>query len=245
MKIIISHDVDHLYNKDHWFRDLIIEKLLVRSFIHVLQGRITIRVFWQRILFVFQKRWNRIKEIIETDKKYGIPSTFFFGMNQGLGMSYKPEEARKEIIYVREQGFSVGVHGIEYDNIENMRREYQRFCEISGDFPCGIRNHYVRYHETTFSKMSEIGYIFDSTEFNKEELELKNPYKINGMWEFPLHIMDSYIMPQGDIEKGKKNTLEALENAEQMGLTYFTILFHDYLYNDRVYPNEKNIMTGW
>lgn len=46
--------------------------------------------------------------------------------------------------------------------------------------------------------------MYDTSEFNKEKLEIKAPYKVGDMWEFPLHIMDGYIMPFGDLETGKK-----------------------------------------
>ena len=48
MKIIISHDVDHLDASDHLFRDLILEKLWVRSFLHLCQGRISLKTFFSK-----------------------------------------------------------------------------------------------------------------------------------------------------------------------------------------------------
>lgn len=35
MKIIVSHDVDHLYPSDHFLKDLILPKMWVRSFLHL------------------------------------------------------------------------------------------------------------------------------------------------------------------------------------------------------------------
>ena len=85
MKIIVSHDVDHLWATDH-VKDLIIPKFLVRSTIHLFQRRIAVPTFWGRLLACIPgKRWNRIPEILEFDKANNIPSTFFFGMANGLG----------------------------------------------------------------------------------------------------------------------------------------------------------------
>ncbi len=239
MKIIISHDVDHLYNTDHLFRDMIFPKLIVRSFIHLLQKKISFKTCLYRVKSLFEKRLNRVDEIMELDKEYGVPSTFYFGMNQGLGMSYRPNEAKDVIYSVIEQGFDVGVHGIEFQNEEGIKKEHQIFEEISNQELFGIRTHYVRFDEQTFVKFAEAGYMYDTSEFNKQQLEIKAPYKVGNMWEFPLHIMDGYIVPFGDLEIGKKNTIEAIQKAKDMNMPYCTILYHDYQYNEKTYPIEK------
>lgn len=239
MKIIISHDVDHLYNTDHLFRDIIFPKLIVRSFLHLLEKKISIKTFWCRLRSLFEKRLNRIHEVMEIDKKYGVQSTFYFGMNQGLGMSYRPDEAKDVIRKVAEKGFDVGVHGIEFQNVEGIKKEHRLFKEISSQKIFGIRTHYVRFDEQTFFKFAEAGYMYDTSEFNKQKLEIKAPYKIGNMWEFPLHIMDGYIVPFGDLETGKQNTIEAIQKAKEMDMPYCTILYHDYQYNEKTYPVEK------
>lgn len=239
MKIIISHDVDHLYNKDHLFRDLFFPKLIVRSFVHVLQKKIKFRTFLWRVKSIFVNRLNRIEEVIKVDERNSVPSSFFFGMNQGLGMSYRPEEARKMIMYVKKKGFDVGVHGIDFESLEVMEKEYKSFEEINGTNMFGIRTHYVRYDEQTFEKLDKIGYLFDSSEFDKKGLVFKEPYKVGKMWEFPLHIMDGYILPFGNLNEGKKRTIDAIKKAENMKLPYCTILYHDYQYDEKTYPDEK------
>lgn len=239
MKIIMSHDVDHLYNTDHLTRDMIYPKLVVRSFIHVLQRKICFRTLFWRIVSIFEKRLNRIDEVMELDKTYGVPSTFFFGMNQGLGLSYRPEEAKEIIAKVENNGFSVGVHGIEYEDIKGIKAEHDAFCKYTQKDSFGIRTHYVRSDKDTFKKFNNVGYVFDTSQFNKKKLEIRAPYKVENMWEFPLHIMDGYIMPFGDLETGKKNTAEAIRQAEKEGMAYCTILYHDYQYNQRTYPAEK------
>ena len=239
MKIIISHDVDHLYNKEHIFRDLFFPKLIVRSLLHVFQGKIRFSTFLWRVKSVFEKRLNRIEEVMRKDKEYGIPSVFFFGMNQGLGMSYRPDEAQSMILKVKETGFDVGVHGIEYEGKDGIQKEHNCFCEKSGLNIFGIRTHYVRFNEETFSKLSDAGYLFDSSDFNKQYLEFKEPYRVGEMWEFPLHIMDGYILPFGKLHKGKEDTVAAIEEAKRKGMAYCTILYHDYQYNEKTYPDEK------
>lgn len=238
MQIIVSHDVDHLYPSDHFFNDLIFPKLWIRSFIQLCKGQISFSSFWYRLISVFDKRLNRIPEIIEFDKNHGVKSTFFFGMDNILGLSYKKEKAETWIRYVLENGFDAGVHGIEISDFEKMKQEYNDFKKISGLTLFGIRTHYVRYDEQTFSKMEKIGYIFDTSEFNKNKIELKPDYQIGKMREFPLHIMDGYII-HNDLEKAKKITIETLNEAKEKNIKYFTFLFHDYMYNDKTYPIDK------
>lgn len=239
MKIIISHDVDHLYTKEHFFRDLIIPKLIMRTFLYFMQKKITWRTLIARCLSIFSKRMNRIEEVMAVDKSYSIPSTFFFGMNQGAGMSYYPEEAENMIRTVKEAGFDVGVHGIDFCNYEIMQEEYKKFAEIIHSQQFGIRMHYVRYNSSTFSKLSEIGYLFDTSEFNKIQPEAKAPYKVGEMWEFPLCIMDGYILPTEDLNGGIKRTIDAIKKAKATGVPYCTILFHDFQYDEKLYPVEK------
>ena len=231
MKVIISHDVDHLYGKEHWFRDLVYPKMWVRESIQLLSGKSTLREWWLRCTSAFKNKRNCISEVMQFDKRHNVPSTFFFGMKAGLGMSYKPEEAKSMINFVKENGFGVGVHGNCYDSSEKIALEKETFRNLMGYEPDGIRIHYVRFNENTFSYLNEAGYIFDSTEFDKKEKgTIKNPYKVGEMWEFPLTIMDAYI--SRNIESAKEETLQRLKSSEEQGLKYVTILFHDLQYSE-------------
>jgi len=238
MQIIISHDVDHLYPSDHILRDLIFPKLWVRSFIQLCKRQITFSSFLYRLISIFDKRLNRIPEIIAFDKAYGVKSTFFFGMDNILGLSYKKEKAALWIRYVLDNDFDAGVHGIEISDMRKMKNEYDDFKKISGLSSFGIRTHYVRYDAETFTKMEKIGYLFDTSEFNKKEIELKPDYQIGNMREFPLHIMDVYVI-HNNLEQAKQKTIEVLHEAEKKQLPYFTFLFHDYRFNEKTYLTDK------
>ena len=239
MKIIISHDVDHLYVQDHLFKDLIIPKLWVRSLIQLCKGKINIRTFFYRILYIFSNRQNRIQEVMRKDEQYGIKSSFFFGMSNGLGMSYNLSRAIPYICDVKDKGFDVGVHGIEFKNYDEIKKEYDKFRSIIHADNFGIRMHYVRFDENTFEKLDKCGYLYDTTKFNKKEIEICAPYKVGNMWEFPLHIMDGYVFDDGELEKGIEKTIKIIKEANEKNMPYCTILFHDYLYNDKCYPTGK------
>ncbi len=231
MKIIISHDVDHLFRRDHWFRDLIYPKLWVRSALELLKGDIACKEAWLRCTSCFQKTRHCIDSLMDFDRRHNVPSTFFFGMNQGLGMSYFPEEAKDTIANVHGQGFDVGVHGIVFDDKDGIRKEYETFERLMGFAPNGIRMHYVRFNESTFDHVAKAGYFFDSTEFDKPRNgTIRHPYKVGEMWEFPLAIMDGYLPQRFDA--AKEATLKRLAECKAAGLEYVCILFHDYQFYD-------------
>lgn len=238
MKIIISHDVDHLYTSDHYFKDLIVEKFLVRSLLNFFKRKINLHTLLHRIGIIFTNRMNNLDALMEFDMAHRIPSTFFFGMNHGLGMSYSKKRAVPFIRNVKAHGFDVGVHGIEYRSEEGIRAEHDNFKRIIESNSFGIRNHYVRFDDETFSKMDKTGYLFDSTQFNKKTVEYVNPYKVGNMWEFPLHVMDAYVCKAGDYRKDLKGTYKMIEEAEKKGISYFTVLFHDDEFNYDIYPEE-------
>ena len=229
IKVIISHDVDHLFAKDHWFRDLVFPKLWIRSSLELLKRNISVREWWLRCVSCFKHDQNHIEELIRFDRENGVHSAFFFGMNQGLGLSYKPDEAKDVIIKTHNAGFEVGVHGICYDTQEGINKEYNQFVETTGMQPCGIRMHYVRFNDNTFQYESNAGYRFDSSEFSKETNGTrKAPYRVQNMWEFPLAIMDVYLPEQ--FEAMKETTIKIFEECEEKGLEYVSVLFHDYYF---------------
>lgn len=238
MKIIISHDVDHLYWSDH-LKDLIFPKLWVRETLAVIKGNIPFKDYFHRMGRTFQYQQHNLDKVIALDKKYGVPSTFFFGMARGLGMSYSKKKATPIIKWVQEAGFDVGVHGIAYQDVGSMKKEYKDFLTITNIEKFGIRMHYVRFDEITFEKLADVGYLFDTSEFDKKNRHLvKSPYKVNNlMWEFPLTIMDGYLPYK--FEDARDKTIRIINEAVQEGQNYVTILFHDYLYSKGYAETKK------
>ena len=228
MKIIVSHDVDHLYWSEHLLNDLYIPKLWYRSFKLMLTGVIDVKTFAARINFWSDKRINRLEELMAFEKSMNIPATYFFVMQPGLGVAYKAAKAEPVIKKLLTKGFGAGVHGMAYNDREAMQQEFDIFKNISGLHKFGIRMHYLRTDAGTRDKLSATGYIFDSTDY-----EIAEPYRIQRMIEFPISIMDVYsVRPEHkSFEKAKSYTLEKLEAAEKNNIPFFTINFHDMLFD--------------
>lgn len=231
MDIILSHDVDHITVWEHW-KDPIIPKFLVRSTLELLLGKISFRELVQRHGDLFRNRWERVAEVMDLHERHGIRSCFFFGMANGVGLSYPLRHAERLIPQVLSRGFEAGVHGIAYTDEVAMRQEHEHFARISGRKDFGIRMHYLRQDPTTFQKLAAAGYRFDATSHGA-----RDPHRVCGMWEFPLLFMDGWAMDgekryqSRDLEGAQAYTLGKLKEAEAAGLRYAGILFHDRYYS--------------
>jgi hypothetical protein len=232
MKIIFSHDVDHLTVFEH-IDDLIIPKFVARSIIEFSLCRISYLELQCRLLGILTNRWNNIDELISFDIANSIPSTFFLGVKSGKGMSYSLKQAKVWTERIVHSGFEVGVHGIAYDDEIEITNEHSLFLDMSGIHDYGIRMHYLRMSQDTLHLLNRAGYMFDTSVY-----EMKNPYKQNGIWEFPLHIMDSYIMcnqsswQNQNLHQAQERTKLFIKDAQKKGIKYFTVLFHDRYFND-------------
>ncbi|MBN3035786.1 MAG: hypothetical protein JW861_09380 [Bacteroidales bacterium] len=236
MKVIISHDVDHLSVREH-LKDMIIPKFIARALIERLTGKISSGAFFRRMHGLIKGRWHRIPELVKYNVIHGIPATFFFGMARGLGMTYRPEAAESWIRYVQKHGMDAGVHGICFSNDDLIRKERERFSRITGNNRFGIRMHYLRKDENTYRLLSRAGYLFDSTEYGLKPIT--GHYE---MWEIPVSLMDGVVFEAGrqwqvrNIEQAILFTLEILQEAVKRNISYFVILFHD-RYFDPAFPD--------
>lgn len=230
MKVIISHDVDHLYSMDH-YKDLYFPKLWFRTTIDLLKGDTTFKEWYLRCSLAFKKEISFIVNLIEFDTDNKIPSAFFFGMANGKGLSYKQKAIAPIMQYVQSRGFEIGVHGIDNTTFEGIQKESMDFSNNTGLKSYGIRIHYVKLYNNTLDLLARNGYVYDSTEFNKNTgYTIKAPYQVGNMWEFPICLMDSYL-PK-NLCDAKKFTIEIIEKAEKVNIPYLTILFHDVYFCD-------------
>lgn len=239
MKIIFSHDVDHFTWSEHIIRDWFIPKFILKNIAFMLRRQLPVSVGLNRFSSIQANQYGNLNRLVEFDLEHGIPATFFIAMNNGLGLSYSHAQAEKSIEFLISKGIAVGLHGIEFDDIDGMREEYDNFSKVVGpNYSFGIRNHYLRQSETTLPSLDSMGYLFDSTECG-----IKDMWRVgeNRMIEFPVSLMDSYLLmdTQNNLNEIQEKTIAMLEQAENIGLRYFTIDTHD-CYFSNLYPEHES-----
>lgn len=230
MKIIVSHDVDHLYLSEHW-RDTFVPGLLRRTISGMVKGQISLREAFLR----FSWQLNRLNELHEFNLSKQVPATYFFGMRRGLNLSYHWSTAQRFITQLKKDGAEVGLHGMAFDNLKELVEEKRRI-ELLLDRPViGVRNHYLRRCERTFTNMATAGFVYDSTLH-----EICPPTKIGEMWEIPIAVMDVQLFKETkpNIANCLSHSWRLLEDAERAALPYFVINFHD-LYFSGGWPIHK------
>ena len=126
MKIIISHDVDHITVWEHR-RDLIIPKFLTRNVIELTSGAISGKECCLRFINLYKNKWHNIEELIDFDGKEYISSTFFIAVDNALGLHYSLKDAEFWIKKILQNKFDVGLHGIAFDDFKDIKNEYNIF----------------------------------------------------------------------------------------------------------------------
>jgi hypothetical protein len=228
MKAIVSHDIDHLTLSEHYFKDLIVPKYFVRSKIEWLTGKISFSELMLRFADIFKNQWQYIEELHAFNTLNKVPTSYFIGVNQGLGLSYSLAKSTYWINKMQTLGCEVGVHGIAFESLEKITTEFNLFKALSNKEKFGTRMHYIRKNEQTFTNMAKAGYTHDSS-----EMGFKAPYKIGSMWEFPFQIMDGYIIekPKQWQSKNLKTSCDAtkkiIDQVVDLNLPYLGIDFHD------------------
>jgi hypothetical protein len=227
LKIIVSHDVDHITHLENMLDGFLIKSLLRNSML-TLNRSIKKKNFLEFLLSVLKNKAQNISELIEFDIYRNVKPTFFIGFANGLGLSYSLNQASYWTKEILNAGCDLGVHGIAFKNYDEMLYEYLQYRDIVGSNPPGIRMHYLRTCETTLAHLAQAGYLFDSSIY-----DLREPYSVDGMIEFPIHIMDVRIFCDQSrwytvsFELAQRKTLKIIDQVEQAKLPYLTVLFHD------------------
>jgi hypothetical protein len=239
VKVIISHDVDHMWAREH-VRDLIVPKFIVRFGIEWVLGYTR----WREVILAVQSLWSgpwqHIEALMDFDEAHGVPSTFFVAVANGRKLCYGLADAREWIARIRSRGFDVGVHGIEYKLADEARDEFARFREIAGRDFVGVRFHNIGFSPSSVQlsdsdvlNLKRVGYSFSSTTFGDT-----GPWSSDTFWEFPIHLMDGDIFRVGrpwknrTSEQMKEATVRRIEDAAARGVGFFSLLFHDGFFCD-------------
>ena len=234
MKVIISHDVDHMWAREHK-RDWIVPKIVTRLGVEWFLGYTEWREVTLAVRSLWTGPWQHIEELMDFDEARGVPSTFFVAVANGRKLCYALADAKEWITRIQNRGFDVGVHGIEFKSADKVQDELTRFREIAGQEFIGVRFHNIGYSPSSvlldradIQRLADAGYAFSTTTFAET-----SPWSIGRLWEFPIHLMDSHIFQVGrpwknrTIGMAKEATIARLRTAAERGTSFFSLLFHD------------------
>lgn len=229
MKVIISHDIDHLYWTEHLF-DTYIPGQIKQSLEAGITGLLKITKRFKR------NQLHNLRDLNNFNEEKGIRSHFFVGARKGLNLSYNIKDFEKLGNWLMDEENDLSLHGQSSTNLNSLLEEKSRIESLFGNrLSNGIRNHYLRRTESTLGIMSDAGFTFDSTFYGKIE-----PFKHHNIWEIPLTIMDCYVVDnKADIKKNLEKSLKILHDCIESNHKYFVINFHDIYYHE-TFPHYKN-----
>lgn len=240
MKIIVSHDIDNTGWIEHLFDGIIIREIK-RFFSEFLRGKIGLKLFAKKIFGIFDNRsWDNSNDLFDFDKKNNLNPTVFVAVCKGRGINYSQKKAKKIINQAIALGFDVGLHGVCCEDFRGMKKERDDFERLSGLKNFGFRMHRLKTNKDTFNNLEKLGYLFDSSIFSTD---LKQKYQINGLKEFPFHVMDSRLLGwKSDLsfEEAKRDIISLLNKAEKEKNEYVSVLFHNRRFGP-YFPDTKRL----
>lgn len=156
--------------------------------------------------------WDQFDRYLELEG--GAPSTFFFipyknysgeGFDEKLdkyrATRYDVDDVRGVITKLRNQGCEAGVHGLDaWQNVERGKKELDRLRSATWKGGIGIRMHWLCQNGSTFRKLDQAGYSYDSSfgynetvGFRAGTSQVFKPIDANHLLELPMHIQDTAL----------------------------------------------------
>lgn len=197
-KIFWSHDIDYLFSA---WKSGIIQSIRNRKFTQIPKHIIN-RLF-------FHHKWDNLDEILKLEKKFNIPSVFFFLTESGKfhlvnGHIDHADYAIGSLSMVRRihaihtNGSLVGLHKSAFPL--SYREEINKF-----NLPIyGNRNHFLKFHiNDHYQQIEKAGLQYDASLGFAEHYGFRNsfgrpfrPYNLtknkpHSFIEYPLHLMDA------------------------------------------------------
>ena len=218
--IFLSHDVDwrkqgptkeHIIARHHRFENLTLEK-----------------IYNENLYYNFP-------DIMDLEEQLGIRSTFFFRTHYENGNYLDYEEEIKSLI---KGNWEIGLHtdGQSIKDLDLIKKEKFDLESLTKTPIFGNRVHYLNFDDKLLSKLFQSGFMYDSTmKKYKDRISVDdmNYRKINGILEFPLTIMDTYLFTYlGVTEKNilhvfKEAISTAMDTNNSEDIKIMTLLWHD------------------
>ena len=169
------------------------------------------------------------------EEKVGIRSTFFFRTYYENGNYLDYEDEIKSLI---EGKWEIGLHmdGQSIKNLDLIKKEKSNLEILTKKPIYGDRVHYLNFDNKLLSKLVQAGFNYDSTMKkykDRTSIDDMNYGKINGIIEFPITIMDTYLFTyMGVTEKNildifKEAISTAMSTDNSKDIKIITLLWHD------------------
>jgi peptidoglycan/xylan/chitin deacetylase (PgdA/CDA1 family) len=223
LTVCLTHDIDFLDLRRHRLDRTalgFLYRATIGTLVDLVAGRRSLRQALRNIaaaaslpllhLGLRKDPWSPFTQYSSVEK--GFRSTFFvipFRDHAGLrphsqrsawrAAPYDINDVRDQIRTLRQDGFEIGVHGIDAWADEGRgREELERVAEATGDTEIGVRMHWLWFDEDSAARLERAGYAYDSTCGYNETVGFKagtaqvfRPLSTTTLLELPLHIQDT------------------------------------------------------
>ena len=258
----LSHDIDFLGIRNHKLDHTMwgfLYRASIGSLFRVFKGKLLLQKLiknWKAILSlplvyagVSKDFWLQIHKYTKIEKN--MKSTFFLiPFKDRTGDNIPKHKARKrstkyDISDIRavaktlvEQGFEIGVHGIDaWHSLEKACQEFDRIVEFYKGLEIGVRIHWLCFNNNSCRILDEAGFTYDSSfgyndavGYRAGTVQVFKPFTAKKLLELPLHIQDTALFYPQRMNLSEERALylceKLLKNANSYG-GVLTILWHD------------------
>lgn len=213
------------------------------------------------LLNSINKKFNLFRnffKIMDLEKKYDAKSSFYFlALNKNdLNFTYKIEELNKELRYITDNDWEIGLHGgwKSYNNLNEIKSGKTKLEKVIGKEVIGYRNHYLKFNvPKTWELLKEAGFKYDTTfgyvdcvGFRNGMCHPFNPFNLNtnkyiDILEIPLIIMDCTLDDYMKLDmKNAWKVVKQLIDTVEKNKGVITILWHNtYMVGEMLELYEK------
>ena len=179
-----------------------------------------------------EELYRNIPEYMEIEEKFGIRSTFFFRTFYENGDVIDYEDDIKPL---QKSNREIGLHTkpSSVDDLNEISLEKEKLESITGRQIIGNRVHFLNYNTELLNKLEKLGFSYDSSlRHSKDRIDEKEMgySRINGMFEFPVTLMDAYLFTHMKIQEEKiisefKKTLALVRSLSENNV--ISVIWHD------------------
>jgi peptidoglycan/xylan/chitin deacetylase (PgdA/CDA1 family) len=258
----LSHDIDFLGIRNHKLDHTMwgfLYRAAIGSLVRFFKGELPFKKLiknWKAVLSLplvysglSKDFWLQIDKYTEIEKD--MKSTFFlipFKKRPGDNISKfnaRKRSTKYDISDIREvsktlvdQGFEIGVHGIDaWHSTEKARQELNRTVEFCKGPEIGVRIHWLYFDNNSYGILEEAGFTYDSTYgyndaigYRGGTVQVFKPLNTKNLLELPLHIQDTALFYSKRMNLSERKALDLCQkliaNAKSYG-GVLTILWHD------------------